>query len=986
MWSIPITSPWTSAVDVPPVCSRPPLLSVLVGMLVLLSTQPSLPAVQTPTDNDDKPNWIRGSAEKLELQLSGKISRSDGGSTENAQVEISINYNDRRFEVLKPQVEHGEFQTWLPVNKYRWYSIIVQATCPDGARCTKTILRQQTREFVVRGLELQVRRPNRQIEVQLEHHGKAVANATVRAKLDDGTLLRAKSDANGLARFEMIDDEKLSRLSAWSEQRLIGGYQFSRKPIRDPQADSHVISMSKCRQFEVQVKDQNDQPVAGVELAISVATPPPEYNFFGLPDNFKLVTNPQGSAMFPWYPDIKNAHCNVEILDEGWEIASREKDEERLRVVGKTAIKRQTMTGNLSGGGKFAGGFSIKLGTFQDEQEGRIDFVYRFTDPNGNFTAEVLPDATYAVFLEDDKWVSDAVDLVPYQSDTQRRNSPALLLSEGIPVRIQLTQGIDHKPIAGTWVNINSNHNFHWMEDGRKHSGSLGRNANTFTNDEGVIEMVAPEGKLKVSVYLADWRASKEIEISREKINEIHIHQKVDEAVKVTGVVLPWNGDQAQVLAAAVHIKAIDGESGDEFQITADESGQFQFETTATQLGAIAYSADRRFAGTIVINELAETAQLQLYPTKEYAGKITDQEGMPVANHKVWASIRVEDKRRFGTSYPTTFNVPRIEQLTDSDGKYQLAGLPCKTKILLGTDTLNKERNRFRSIDEAYFLPDDKLRNQVTKLGKEAATVPKSLAQRYEAMQRDCRLGHFHLMVLVRDKSNKVPMDFISKHMLNYAKQKSVSNYMQLVVDVAELTAEENRTFVDKFDWPVVSSGVFACAFDNAEQELGRIQLAPEDPDAASAAHQFIEEHVPTQEDAQVKWKNAFQLAKKQNKRVWIRTGQRYCGPCFKLSRWMDDHRDVLTKDFILVKIDDVRDLNGRLIANRLTGDRSVGVPFHAIFAPDETMVTDSYGSIGNIGFMSGLEGKRHFQKMMETACSEISPAEISTLLESLED
>ena len=49
----------------------------------------------------------------------------------------------------------------------------------------------------------------------------------------------------------------------------------------------------------------------------------------------------------------------------------------------------------------------------------------------------------------------------------------------------------------------------------------------------------------------------------------------------------------------------------------------------------------------------------------------------------------------------------------------------------------------------------------------------------------------------------------------------------------------------------------------------------------------------------------------------------------------------MLEKDFVLVKVDDVRDVNGREIAERLTRGRSVGVPFHAIFDPNEKKITD---------------------------------------------
>lgn len=960
--------------------------TIVFCLVLVVGSSAALAAAQgIPTE--DVPDWIRGRGEQLELRLTGQVTRSDGGSVDGAEVRIQIKYNDRIFESLEPPVDDGRFQVWLPVNKYSWYSIHVSVRCRDGARFVRTILRQELREIVVNGLNLNVQRPDRHVSVRVEHDGDVVANANVRAELSGGATLQLATDANGIATLMMLEDEELVALTAWSQRGLIGGYQFSRKPVRDQRADSHVISMYRCRPFEVHLNDTKGQPIAGVDLGLQVATPAPDYNYLGTPDDFKLATNQDGIATVAWYPDIEDAHCYAEILDRRWFIESSQRGKDKLEVIANRAFERKKFTGHVIGGGNFAGGFSVKLGSFQAEQEGRIDYVYSFSDTDGNFSADVLPGATYAVFLEDDKWVANAVDLIPFDSKTGQRNPVELILSDGIPVRVTLTQGSDRKPISGAWVNIDSDHRFTWLEDGRTRSGSLGRDGSTYANDNGVIEMLAPEGKLKASVYLNDWRATQSIDVRRGESNEIDLHRKVNEAVEVTGTIIPWQGDQQQIAGATVHIKAIDGESGDEFRLKTDEHGSFRIKTTAAKLGAIAYSPDKRFIGTLVVNEFSKPTLIQLYPTKNFTGQITDQDGNPIPDHKVWASIKIEDEREFGTAYPTTFYVPRIETRTDSKGRYRLDGLPCQTSILLGTDTLDKEPNRFESVDEVYYLPDDNLRSRVTKIGTSTSRdEPLPLAQRFALMHRDCRLGSYHLMIIVHDKSEESNREFINRHLLNHSEHKAVASYMQLQVDVKELSAGNNMAFVERFDWPNVTQGIFAVGYDIEGKELGRIHTDPEATDAAETAYEFIERYAPARQDAEAKWNEAFQQAKEQNKLVWVRTGQRYCGPCFMLSRWIDDHREVLEKDFILLKIDDVRDLNGQAIAERLTKGRSVGVPFHAMFDANEIPVTDSYGPLGNIGFMSGLEGKRHFKKMLDAACSKITPQEIQVLLDSLED
>ena len=408
-------------------------------------------------------------------------------------------------------------------------------------------------------------------------------------------------------------------------------------------------------------------------------------------------------------------------------------------------------------------------------------------------------------------------------------------------------------------------------------------------------------------------------------------------------------------------------------------------ETTATMLGAIAFTDDRRFAGTVVMKDLKAEAKIQLYPTKSYTGQVVDPVGQPVANHNVWANIRVMHELKHGTVYPSVF-ATQVEGKTDSEGRFSLRGLPCKVVVLLGTDTLDHKSNEYEFIDKVCFLPDDESRENVKMIGENAERDPqKTFARRFKEILRDCSLNGFHLMVIAYDLSSNSDSDFVNRHLMNDSKQEAVSSFMQLIVHRAELGNPENAAFVKGHDW-TTSARVLAIAYDAAGTELGRAEFGLDSTNSTEVAFQFIEDHQPPRQDAEVIWKKAFATAKEQGKFVWIRTGQRYCPPCFRLSRWLDDHRTVLEKDFVLVKVDELRDLNGAEISERLAGGRSVGVPFQAIFDPSGKRITDSYGATGNIGYMSGFEGKRHFRKMMELACKGITEAEIESLLESLED
>jgi thiol:disulfide interchange protein len=155
---------------------------------------------------------------------------------------------------------------------------------------------------------------------------------------------------------------------------------------------------------------------------------------------------------------------------------------------------------------------------------------------------------------------------------------------------------------------------------------------------------------------------------------------------------------------------------------------------------------------------------------------------------------------------------------------------------------------------------------------------------------------------------------------------------------------------------------------------------------AKDEAAKFVETHQPPMVDSLQKWNEAFALAKKTNRRVWVRISARYCGPCFLLNRWLDEHREVLEKEFVMLKIDNVRDENGQEVTDELTGGHLVGVPFFAFYAADEKMLVDSLGPTGNIGCISGYESKRHFRKMLEKVRQVLTTEDVDKIVSSLED
>ena len=167
---------------------------------------------------------------------------------------------------------------------------------------------------------------------------------------------------------------------------------------------------------------------------------------------------------------------------------------------------------------------------------------------------------------------------------------------------------------------------------------------------------------------------------------------------------------------------------------------------------------------------------------------------------------------------------------------------------------------------------------------------------------------------------------------------------------------------------------------------MGRLEIDVTHEGATDEVADFLQRHAPLPIDAEEKWQQAFAEAKQTNRRVWARISQRYCGPCFLLARWLGKQEELLEKDYVMLKVDDVRDENGTEVAKRLTRGKHHGVPFHAIFDQDEQMLIDSAGPLGNIGHPSGLEGNRHLRRMLVETRQNLTDIDIDQIVESLEN
>jgi Thioredoxin-like len=958
---------------------RPKLVSCVLALFILWFQDVA---------QADSSNWLRGVGSQLEIRLRGEVFDVSGRPAMGVVVAGIVQSMKGKYPIVS-KVDGHRFEAWVPVNQQAFRSVSFKASLNgDEQLAVKWLSSFELRQAAIDGVKLLLQVPTQKVQVKVIESGKPVARAKLIAGVSFGAEVPYITDEEGIVQLRLLPDQSLDRLTAWTDDFRIGGYGFDRTPAGDPKAREHVVELSPCRDLKMRFVDQAGAAVPSVDFALHVATPEPNYNFIGQTEHSRMKTDSNGEALYRWFPDWKAHYFYAESESESWYV---DKEMEVVNDVvvfkmnrSKTA-ERKRITGSVRSSVTDVGGVCVSAQSFQGDREGYSDHLSAFADANGKFTVDVLPDATYCVFGIDSNWVTNIIDLIPYQSASERITSPELTLSEGKQVEISVTTGPDRKPFPNLIVSFESEYRYSWYEGKTKQNGSGSPRWFATTDEAGRIRTPANLGKLNVSVYTPLWQTRESHDVSMGQPTKITLHREVESKRKINGQLLLPDGLDAKLDDATITIGALGGSARDNQTLKSDSNGAFVFETLASPLGVIARTKDGRAAGMIVLKDQEGAVKLALQRTLDFSGQLLNAGGKPCVGVKVIAKVRAEGKKGNDDNHyvGSSFEALNLEAVTDQDGKYTIAGVPAKMRVNLSAELSSKSDNA-KSIGRVWLEEDEPRPVMVTRIG-DSEPVARTLATAFAEELRDSKLLGFPVMVILTDKS-ETASEFVNANFENYSSKPEVASYLQFVVarDKANLK-ESAANFLKEHQWQIPDAGrIFACVLDATGAELGRLEVDIVEKEAEEKVSAFVTKHLPAKLDAEEKWKEAFAEAKRTNRKVWARVSQRYCGPCFLLARWLDDHRELLEKDYVMLKIDDFADENGAGVAKRITRGGRFGIPFYAIFDTDKKLMVDSDSPLGNIGYPSGYEGSKHLRKMLLATRVSLTDFEVEKILATL--
>ena len=934
----------------------------------------------------DQHTWLRGSGKDLQIRFHGIVLDSNGQPATDLNIACGTN-STYSVPTLQPTRQGNHFEIWLPVNTANQYSLWLRAASAANKQVAyKQLNAYELRQAAIDGVELKLQAPTSHKRFLIQDQGHPVADATVKIELGYGIELRTASDTEGIAQFELLADQEISHVTAWTSDFRIGGFSFSRQPTHDPNDDEFVVDLTKCRNQRMRFVDHDGAPVPGIEFNLQVATAPPNYNYLGANENSRLQTDQSGEVLYRWFPDWKDQYFYADLFTPGWVlIGDPELAGDVFVFKLKRGKERKPIRGRVKSSSTDVGGFYVTLRSFQGERENYSDVLSTFADADGTFSVDVLPDARYCAYVLDALWVGKMIDLIPYAPTLDQINSPELSVFAGQEVEVIATSGPQRKPIPNLTISFRREHDFQWQEDGETQRGTGGPQWWVTTDESGLATTRTLPGKLDVSVYTPKWRTEKKVDVHVHEITTVTLHRESDEKHTVHVQLVFADGRDVNWKDIVIQAAAVDGNYDDQPTPERRADGSFSFETIAAEVAVFASTKNGRNAGSVIVKDLAEPFQLELRPTLSCDGLLLDAKHRPLVDHRVLGVVRIENGDDSAAPLAKWLEARHIETRTDQHGNFTLTGVPSAIPLTIYADPIDGTSD-LAYLDEIILQPNESRPTTTFELGKGSPgdrNVP--LADRYRNMLRDCAAtGYRPLLILA---SGAGPIDeFVHEHFVDAEKNGEVAGFVQVTLtgDQDHLQADD-LAFLQSHDWHLPAPGhALAILFEPDGTEAGRLEIDVRDPQSAQAAADFIHQHAPPQHDADDEWTAAFAEAQRSHRRVWARVSGRYCGPCFSLARWLDEQHQLLQKDYVLLKVDDARDAHGAEIASRITRGKQQGIPFHAIFDPDGLLLIDSEGPLGNIGFPSSVEGKRHLKEMLLETRQNLTDTEINQLVDSI--
>lgn len=795
-----------------------------------------------------------------------------------------------------------------------------------------------------------------------------------------------QSDAQGLAQVPLrVEWLKYNKLAGWTAKHGV----FVTDPValksqlegasKDPLLFQEV---AKKKPLTVKVIDENDQPVRGVRVMTNVQLPDQQDSvFLENLQNSRQDTNENGEAIFEWFPEHKMAWAHIDDpkwKDNGMVRPKKEGDPFILRVVPRVTISGKVLPlPDVEVTGMLVSAFGIRL-----RDSDTFDATATRCDRDGNFRLPIAANRLLITALHDRDFASPYLELVT-PATSQALSAPIeLKLAKGVPVRIAIS-GFDPK---SRLPNVNIGRFFLMTNPASKIKMAISSTTSIeqTCNDKGVAEFKLFPGKYTLRAAQGEWLQDKEIEIEDTPF-ELTLKTPQLKAREVQGKLLA-DASLLESLAGKLQVKALPvidpaNEGGENEEPPSSEvvnaevgaDGSFSLEIAGDWANLFIASDDGKWFATKIVQWNEDPVELKLEPAASYAGTLVDANNKPMPGTKVFALLQ-SASQLFKTSVTS-----------DSKGKFDFPSLPSNCAIYVSNDT--RDGNWIRAFEPGEIRTNAILSTKpYSRSPLPSLDSAKALAERIASVNFDANALYTPTLIIL-EGPEAATRKYVEEFVLGSDSNTIVYEYSPFRFGTHRLANQELADWIKEQLWNIPKPGEISLIILNAQGKLREQAIFPVSGDTAAQEEllTFLKKHALPKRNALTGLDEALAKAKKEGKNVIVKHSGTRCYPCILLSRWLDDHHELLDKDYLHFDFDASRDEGGFELAQKTGADKE-GIPYFVIMSAEGEILATSNSLIGNIGMPGGTEAKRHLRKMLTTTAKTLTEKEIDSLIATLED
>ena len=820
--------------------------------------------------------------------------------------------------------------------------------------------------------------------------GKPVAGATV-ASQGTSCVVTATTGPDGLAQLYSPAGEPFKSVVAWHPER-----GTSSSPIMAQLAAAVPIGVDlhTPRPQTIHAVDVAGQSVAGLKLAVNFL---PE----GVADNnwiatadipgAHVLTDASGTAIVPWAPRVPLRFIDVMLAGSGWKLD--EADQSRL-AEGITTVhvrREHAVQGRLvmPDGASAAGILITGSGSGLTNQGVGLTTRAR---ADGRFTLDVPAGHGIGLGVLDSTWASDIWTGMILATDDAKPAEITIPVYPATPLTVRVTRGPEHHPVVDAFVHLDSMINHTWFDPtGERRQSSDGPRFWTRTDAQGIAHAGVGRGKPTVRLSLNTWNEEQTVVVTSNEPLTVDFYRpwvgqrRVEGRLTDGGVPYP----ATPTLTARAWVTHQNPQPA-RIDLGVGPDGLFTIERDAASFQILAFDPARRRAGFTTLGPETSTVDLPLGPTATYGGTLVDEDKQPLPHRTIELHLSEVVSDPFATTQ------------TDALGKFQFAAVPALTPLIVvlrQDKTPPEDWSLFLFDHDRMFQPEETRLDQTLEAqwgyGGDRQTPPPPpdatiskltpLSASIELIGGNARVSGMQALAVISGDDSTSVASLVGK-LLDEEKNPAIISYLATRLNAARVVNE--AATIDRLGWTRPGAGEVALVvLDPTGKPLASVLLAVADPAAAiEQGKRFLQDQCPAPHDARAALAEGRAEAERTGRKVWLIVGGPRCGPCFRLARWVDAHRATLERDYVVVKVMENLDDHAAEVLAALPIQPGEGIPWHAITAPDGSILKTSVGPLGNIGLPSSVEGLRHFRAMLDKTRQRLTPAEVDGLVESLRE